>query len=68
MGQSVKNKIIKYPLNIKKLPPSVKEAWFYGGRNRSIHIVLNPISKVMKLNDESFITHHIKIPQINIEF
>ena len=58
----------KYPLNIKDLPPGVKEAWFYGGINSSIHIIMHPIEEVVQLTDNTKITHTIKIPQINIDF
>lgn len=63
-----KHKRIKYPLNIKKLPDGVKEAWLYGGKNRSIHIVLKPVTKMIALTKGISINSVVEVPQINIEF
>lgn len=58
----------KYPLQIKKLPKDVKEAWFYGGKEKSIHIVFHPQQKLIALGDGVNVAMTFEIPQININF
>lgn len=64
----MKKNRIKYPLTIKKLPEGVKEAWFYGGKHRSVHIVLKPITCSVAISAGITINSVVNVPQINIEF
>lgn len=57
---------IKYPLKLKKLPKEVEKAWFYGGKNKSIHIVFKPQEHILLLNNEFSFKHTTKMPQLNI--
>jgi hypothetical protein len=54
----------KYPITIKKLPKGVKEAWYYGGREKSIHLITQP--KEITFGEEIKITITIPSEQIDI--
>lgn len=58
----------KYPLQInqKNLPNSVKQAWYYGGKYPSIHLILNPIMKEIDLGNGLIFKFTTQINQINI--
>lgn len=52
----------------KKLPPEIAQAWWYGGKNGSVHIILKPVCKELYFKNGFTVSVTSEIPQINLEF
>ena len=53
---------------IKNLPEDVEEAWWYEGKDRSIHIVLKPVVTTITLANGLTLNYLQTKKQINISF
>lgn len=51
---------------VTRLPPGIKECWFYTGKQSSIHIVLDDVETEILINDIKY-KIQIPIPQINLD-
>jgi hypothetical protein len=54
------------PINIKNLPKNIKEAWFYKGKESSVHIVFNKIIIESPLVGGIVLKQEFQLEQLNL--
>jgi len=66
MPKSSKSRKKSAPYRFKRLPDFIEDAWYYGGKNASIHIVLKEQEITIPISEMAVIKTKIRIPQIDL--